>query len=494
MSRCKGNVRHAMTHPMQVCTETYGAAPDVIIHRGDVADITMPYVDSHLDYMLFELMKNAMRAVVESSRQRRSQNSHGRDDALPPVHVHICKAPTSVTLRISDQVAGAMPLFGMPLVVPCSTLCVPRVPHSFLFPACHIAWAVLVLYQLHMRCRLHGIALVNGGNHKHVACETQEDARCVVLDVPVFIMCLTCGRAAASPRISWTGSSSTASRPCSWTRLTPPCAPLHPSHLYLDTQDCTQLYVGGLMYAEQYATTAAFTLPLEAHCCCRIPRRCSQECLLYYCLLAVLSTWCWADEPAARRFMERHGAAPGDAGRALAHGRPGLWPAHVAAVRALLWSARKSMAGLHTLQHACLHVVLHTFGDHNLAWRHSLHALPVLASARTVSRHVKLPHAHARVPFFAKESTQWTVAAVGVWRWCFSPLKYACMDAYCSIPFLTAGGDLKLVSMEGFGVDAYLSIQHLEGVWQEQQVEAEVPEQETAGKSAAHAAPQLSHG
>ena len=89
---------------MQVCTETFGAAPDVIIHRADAADITMPYVDSHLDYMLFELMKNAMRAVVEASRRRGSRPGHGREAALPPLHVRICTAPTSVTLRISDQV------------------------------------------------------------------------------------------------------------------------------------------------------------------------------------------------------------------------------------------------------------------------------------------------------------------------------------------------------------------------------------------------------
>ena len=65
------------------------------------------------------------------------------------------------------------------------------------------------------------------------------------------------------------------------------------------------------------------------------------------------------------------------------------------------------------------------------------------------------------------------------------------------LPLVHAGGDLKLVSMDGYGVDAYLSIQHLEGVWQEQQVEAEVPEQETASEGAAHAVlstPQLSHG
>ena len=66
-----------------------------------------------------------------------------------------------------------------------------------------------------------------------------------------------------------------------------------------------------------------------------------------------------------------------------------------------------------------------------------------------------------------------------------------------SLAFVLSGGDLKLVSMAGYGVDAYLSIQHLEGDWQEQQVEAEAPEQVTAGEGAARAAlpaPQLSHG
>ena len=101
-------MQRGLLAPTQVCTETYGAAPDVIIHRGDAADITMPYVDSHLDYMLFELMKNAMRAIVESSRRRASQNRVGGNAALPPVHVHICKAPTSVTLRISDQVGSCV--------------------------------------------------------------------------------------------------------------------------------------------------------------------------------------------------------------------------------------------------------------------------------------------------------------------------------------------------------------------------------------------------
>ena len=79
---------------MQICTETFGAAPDVIISSSGAQAVKMPYIPTHLDYMLFELFKNAMRAVVDSSGSRRR---------LPPIHVTICPAPNSVTLRISDQ-------------------------------------------------------------------------------------------------------------------------------------------------------------------------------------------------------------------------------------------------------------------------------------------------------------------------------------------------------------------------------------------------------
>ena len=79
---------------MQICTETFGAAPDVIISSSGAQAVKMPYIPTHLDYMLFELFKNSMRAVVDSCGSRRH---------LPAIHVTICPAPNSVTLRISDQ-------------------------------------------------------------------------------------------------------------------------------------------------------------------------------------------------------------------------------------------------------------------------------------------------------------------------------------------------------------------------------------------------------
>jgi hypothetical protein len=39
--------------------ETYGTAPEVVV-SGD-PHVTIPYIPAHLDYMLYELLKNAMR-------------------------------------------------------------------------------------------------------------------------------------------------------------------------------------------------------------------------------------------------------------------------------------------------------------------------------------------------------------------------------------------------------------------------------------------------
>ena len=88
---------------MQVCTETFGAAPEVLISGTSAQLATMPYIPTHLDYMLYELLKNAMRAVVLSHRGR----------PLPALTVAICKAQSSVTLRISDQVLSSAERIGL---------------------------------------------------------------------------------------------------------------------------------------------------------------------------------------------------------------------------------------------------------------------------------------------------------------------------------------------------------------------------------------------
>jgi hypothetical protein len=57
--------------------ETYGMAPDVVV-SGE-PKVSIPYIPAHLDYMLYELLKNAMRCGCVRSCVAGSQRSslHG---------------------------------------------------------------------------------------------------------------------------------------------------------------------------------------------------------------------------------------------------------------------------------------------------------------------------------------------------------------------------------------------------------------------------------
>lgn len=57
--------------------------------------VTIVYTPSHLYHILFELYKNAMRAVVESHKE-------GAD--LPPIKTIIVKAKEDVTIKVFDFV------------------------------------------------------------------------------------------------------------------------------------------------------------------------------------------------------------------------------------------------------------------------------------------------------------------------------------------------------------------------------------------------------
>jgi len=90
-----------------LCEQYYNAAPknDIRCHKPydpvtetDHSDrIVMTYVPAHLYYMLFELYKNALRAVVEY---------HHNEPSLPDVQTLICKGREDVTIKISDQGGG----------------------------------------------------------------------------------------------------------------------------------------------------------------------------------------------------------------------------------------------------------------------------------------------------------------------------------------------------------------------------------------------------
>jgi pyruvate dehydrogenase kinase 2/3/4 len=83
----------------EICRASEGAdarVPEIRIqgHTG----ATFPYVLSHLEYVIGELLRNSVQAVMEKYRDT------GKDP--PPIDVLICEAPQNVVIRISDQGGG----------------------------------------------------------------------------------------------------------------------------------------------------------------------------------------------------------------------------------------------------------------------------------------------------------------------------------------------------------------------------------------------------
>ncbi|KAF2816305.1 alpha-ketoacid dehydrogenase kinase [Mytilinidion resinicola] len=87
----------AATHVLM--EKTYGsdlALPEVKI-QGHL-DATFPYILSHLEYIVGELLRNSIQAVIERRRHK--------GDKVPPIEVLICETAQHVIIRISDQGGG----------------------------------------------------------------------------------------------------------------------------------------------------------------------------------------------------------------------------------------------------------------------------------------------------------------------------------------------------------------------------------------------------
>lgn len=85
----------------KLCAATYGPSvklPSVEIkgHR----TVTFPYILSHLEYIIGELLRNSVQATVEA---------HKFDAELPPIEITIYEAPMHVTIRFSDHGGGIDP-------------------------------------------------------------------------------------------------------------------------------------------------------------------------------------------------------------------------------------------------------------------------------------------------------------------------------------------------------------------------------------------------
>ncbi|KAH9875049.1 hypothetical protein J1614_004537 [Plenodomus biglobosus] len=107
----KTNVRElaqeAIENARFVCEDHYGLfdAPKVQLVCNN--DISFMYVPGHLSHMLFETLKNSLRAVVER---------HGQDkEDFPVTKVIVAEGKEDITIKISDE-GGGIPRSSIPLV------------------------------------------------------------------------------------------------------------------------------------------------------------------------------------------------------------------------------------------------------------------------------------------------------------------------------------------------------------------------------------------
>ncbi|KAJ1569725.1 hypothetical protein HK096_002183, partial [Nowakowskiella sp. JEL0078] len=90
-------IRSCCVYVQDLCEINYGSAPDFSIN-GDT-DTVVTYLPVHLEYILLELLKNAMRATVERST-RIGRKEH------PSVEITICRGVEEISIRIRDQGGG----------------------------------------------------------------------------------------------------------------------------------------------------------------------------------------------------------------------------------------------------------------------------------------------------------------------------------------------------------------------------------------------------
>ncbi|KAI6692852.1 hypothetical protein NL676_020562 [Syzygium grande] len=97
--------RNASEDARAICMREYGSAPDINIY-GDPS-FTFPYVPTHLHLMVFELVKNSLRAV-----QERFMDS---DKVSPSIRIIVADGIEDVTIKVSDE-GGGIPRSGLPKI------------------------------------------------------------------------------------------------------------------------------------------------------------------------------------------------------------------------------------------------------------------------------------------------------------------------------------------------------------------------------------------
>lgn len=99
--------QEAIENARFVCEDHYGLFDAPKIQLVCNPDISFMYVPGHLSHMLFETLKNSLRAVVET---------HGQDkEAFPVTKLIVAEGKEDITIKISDE-GGGIPRSAIPLV------------------------------------------------------------------------------------------------------------------------------------------------------------------------------------------------------------------------------------------------------------------------------------------------------------------------------------------------------------------------------------------
>ncbi|KAK1778380.1 hypothetical protein QBC45DRAFT_414294 [Copromyces sp. CBS 386.78] len=91
-----------------IAQRAYG--PDVAIPEIKIdghLEANFPYILSHLEYIIGELLRNSVQAVVEKHQLLKAKSGGGKEiGPPPPIEVTICESSQHVIIRISDQGGG----------------------------------------------------------------------------------------------------------------------------------------------------------------------------------------------------------------------------------------------------------------------------------------------------------------------------------------------------------------------------------------------------
>jgi len=88
----------------EMCRSCYGVSPEIEL-EGQL-DISFAYVRVHLEYIVFEVLKNSLRATVENQQRQIREGRIGEGEAMPTVVVVVSSSEGEVSVKVSDRGGG----------------------------------------------------------------------------------------------------------------------------------------------------------------------------------------------------------------------------------------------------------------------------------------------------------------------------------------------------------------------------------------------------